>query len=171
MSHVAHTNEACPTSEWVMSHIWVSHVAHTNQSCPTDERVMSHRWTSHVTHMVESCLTYERVMLHIWTSHVTQMHESCHTYERVMSHIWTSHITQMNVSLARPAQSPHDSFICVTHDICVMWLVHMCDMTRSYVWHITRMNVSRIVRPAQSWFLISDVCEKLFIHCKVVSSF
>jgi len=25
----------------------------------------------------------------------------------------------------------HDSFICVT------WLIHMCDMTRSYMWHVS----------------------------------
>ena len=30
----------------------------------------------------------------------------------------------------------HDSFICVT------WLVHMCDMTHSYVWHASPLRVT-----------------------------
>ena len=82
---------------------------------------MSHIWMSRVTHMNESCHTYEWVTSHIWMSHVTLMNESCHTYEWVMSHIWMSHVTHMNES-------------CHTYE----WLIHMCDMTHSYVWHLSR---------------------------------
>jgi len=55
----------------------------------------------------------------------------------------------------------HDSFICVTwlihvcdmthsyvwHDsfICVTWLVHVCDMTRSYVWHHSFIRVTWLI--------------------------
>jgi len=45
--------------------------------------------------------------MNTWMSRVTRMKEACHTY---MPH-------------------SYDSFICVT------WLIHMCDMTHSYVWH------------------------------------
>ena len=93
---------------------------------------MSHIWMSHVTHMSESCRTYEWVMSHIWMSHVTHMNESCHTYEWVMSHIYDSFIcVTWLIQMCAMTHSYvwHDSFICVT------WLIHMCDMTHSYVWH------------------------------------
>ena len=77
---------------------------------------------------------------------VAHMNESCRTYEWVMSHIWMSHewyalIRQISNTLTHDVinlihmcdmtQSYvwHDSFICVT------WRIHMCDMTHSYVWH------------------------------------
>ena len=63
-------------------------------------------------------------MSHIWFTH---MNESCHTCEWVMSHIWMSHVTHMNVT-ALPIRM---TFIFM----CVIWLIHMCDMTYPYVGH------------------------------------
>jgi len=55
----------------------------------------------------------------------------------------------------------HDSFICVTwlihmcdmthsyvwHDsfICVTWLIHMCDMNHSFVWHDSFICLTRLI--------------------------
>ena len=47
-------------------------------------------------------------------SHVPHVNESCPTCERVMSHMWMSH-------------EQDDTFICAP------WLLHMWDMTHSYV--------------------------------------
>jgi len=38
-----HLNEPSCTSEWVMSHMWVSRVTHVSESCHACEWVMSHR--------------------------------------------------------------------------------------------------------------------------------
>ena len=113
-------NIACHTSEWVLSHIWVSHVTHMNASCHMYEWFMSHIWISHVTHLSESCHTYEWVMSNIWMSHVTGINESCHTYEWFMSHVWIRHVTRMNTSC------------------------HTYEYVMSYVWmsHGTRMEES-----------------------------
>jgi len=108
--------ESCHTYEWVMLHISKSHVTHMNESCHIYDWVMSHIRMSHVTHTNESWHTYEWVMSHIWMSHVTHMNESCHTYEWVICHMPSRR--QMSWS-----------FICVT------WLIRMCDMTHSFVWH------------------------------------
>jgi len=51
------------------------------------------------------------------------------SYARVNSHLEVTHWYVW-----------HDSFIWVTWLIhtCVIWLIHMCDMTHSYVWHDSR---------------------------------
>jgi len=72
---------------------------------------------SHGTHMNESWHTYEWVMAHIWMSHGTHMNESCHTYEWVMEHIWMCHIMDKIFGIRS------------------IWLIQMCALTHSYVWH------------------------------------
>jgi len=78
------------------------------------------------------------VMSHIWMSHVS-WHDSFIRISAtcVMSHIWMSHVSwhdsfiRISATCVMSATCRyvwHDSFICVT------WLIHMCDMTHSYVW-------------------------------------
>ena len=113
---------------------------------------MSHVWMSHVTRMNESCHTYEWVMAHVWMSHVTRMNESCHTYEWVMSHVWLSHVTgeQCDEQPRRTSLRGGSGFICVT------WLIHMCDMTHSYVWHDSFICVTWLIH---MWDMTHrDVC-------------
>ena len=69
-------------------------------------------------------------MWHIWTSHAT------HTCK------WaTSHIPRSRVADAPNCQErqQHNLFIYVT------WLVHMCDVTHSYVWHDSCICVTRLI--------------------------
>jgi len=47
---VAHTNDPCHTSQWVMSHMWIIHVTHTNESCRTYDWVLSLIWMSGAAH-------------------------------------------------------------------------------------------------------------------------
>jgi len=130
------------THEWVTSHIQMSHVTHVNESCHTYEWgmshilkkkwVMSHIWMSHKcrefgamcatcgvlgAHMNES--SHECATSHIRIPHITHRNESCHTYKWVTTHIWMSQATNAGCR------------VCIR----VTWLVHMCDMTRSFVWH------------------------------------
>jgi len=133
-------------TQWVMSHIWMSHVTHMNESCRTYEWVMSHIWMSHVahicmshvTHMNESCHSYGRVMSHIWMSHVAHMNESRHTSAWVIRYVEMSHVTHMDESChickslhTYEYESSHIWMICED----LTWLIHMCDMTHSYVQH------------------------------------
>jgi len=85
-------------------------------SCNTQEWVKSHIWMSHITHMNQSCRTYERIMYH--------------TYESVMPHIWRSHATHIHES-----RHTYESRVHHSCQICVTWLIYMCDVTHLYVWH------------------------------------
>ena len=116
------------------------------ESCHTFEWVMSHVWMSHVKRVNESCHTYKWVMSHIWMSHVTHMNESCHTHEWVKSHIWMSHSCLMNICVVWLVQMCDMTHSYVWHDsfICVTWLIHTCDMTHSYVWHESLMTDSYV---------------------------
>jgi len=76
-------------------------------------------YTSHM-----SCQTYEWVMSHTWMSHVPHMN-------KVISHIWMSHVTHTNESCPTYERVPASCIVFV----CVTWLVHVCDMFPSCVWH------------------------------------
>ena len=83
-------------------------------------------------------------MSHVWMSHVTHMNESCRTSEGVMSHITQSHSandTYLSYDIWQVIchRLWHDLFICVT------WLIHMCDMSRSYVWHDSFICVTWLI--------------------------
>jgi len=161
MSHVTHTNESCHpykqscithmnesyhAQEWVMSHMWKSHVAHDNESwhsyepqhySTTDTQwVMSHTRDWAIIH-IQDCVTCEWVMTLIWdTTHSHVWHDSgLLDHGRAMrhvSHMWLSHYThtgQCHMWMSHDTHTGHDSFTCVT------WLIHICDMTHSHVWH------------------------------------
>jgi len=78
--------------------------------------VASHLHTSRVvSHGIltrESCHTYMWVTV---VSHGTLTRESCHTY------MWVTAMT--------------NAYVCPDSFLCVPWLIHMCAMTHSYVWH------------------------------------
>jgi len=59
----------------------------------------------------------------------------CHTYEWVMSHIWKEYVT---------------------------WLIHICDMTHSYVWHDSFICVT--------WYVWHDHCDTIVMRCIWVMS-
>ena len=132
----------CHTYEGVMS---LSHVTNMIQSRHAYYCVISHVCISHVTHMNESwlmfdlclCHTYEWVMSHIWMSHATNMIESYHMCDWVMSHIWMSH-TYKWVMLRAWLSHTYECAMTQSHMwhdsiIFVARLIHMCDMTHSYV--------------------------------------
>ena len=82
--------------------------------------------------------THEWVTSHTWMSHVTHMNESCHT--------WMSHIAHYFIGA-------HDSFMCVTRPI------HVCDMTRLWVWlthlwmwHDSFMSVTWLIHEWHAWY-------------------
>jgi len=119
---------------------------------------MSRIQTSHVTHINESShawnIVFQRLAAQVSMSHVTNIDESCHTYKWVMSRmkrrlsearttsfrITTHHPKILNGFTRRVCRNylTKTGLRCepLKHDVsCVTWLIYMCDMTRSYVWH------------------------------------
>jgi len=97
------------------------------------------------------------VTSHTWMSHVTHINESCHTYECTTCEYWGD-VRSGRFKLSR-----------VTHNSCVTWRIHVCDMSRvtchthecvmSHIWmgHNTHTNVpTRIWRRCQ--IQINHVC-------------
>ena len=79
--------------------------------------------------MNESCHTHEWVVLHIWLSHVTHKEEWHVPWMQLDSFciVFVSCVYMHVTSIVF-------IFVHVWHDssICLIWLIHMCDMTRSY---------------------------------------
>jgi len=164
MSHVTHMNVSFYTPQTIRRQWRDTHThTHTHTDDPwrvnpdyhTRKWVTSHVWMGHVTHLNESCHTSEWVMSHIWLSLVTHMHESWHTSEWVMAHIWMSHGThrkelrylELSVvgflrSEPRLRGQPPQIRACR----CVPSLIHACDMTHSYVWHVSFIYVIWLIR-------------------------
>jgi len=118
MSHGAHLQTSCHTSEWVMSHIWMSHVTHLNEPCHTckihkadtvtgwrrpikclklqvicrkraiNYRALLQKTTQKDKASYGSSPLFNAANIGIW--HI-QANESCHTYRRVMAHVCRSH--------------------------------------------------------------------------------
>ena len=97
-------------------------------------------------HANEPCYTYEWVTSRMWMSHVPHVNESCHTYKWVMSHVG------LIIHMCGPSRTQQGSldhtqrdFTCmcdtthsyIWHDefIHVTWLIHIRDITRSYMWY------------------------------------
>jgi len=152
---------SCRTYEWVTLRIWMSpfanyfdlslvaewyHVEHMEESRCAYEWVMSHIWMSHVAHTSESRRAYKWVMLRIRMSRVARMNGSRCAYGWVTSHNWLHCVTGGRAEWQRldcydvgcprwPSWGVwRDSFTCVT------WLIHVCDVTHSYVWHDAFMS-------------------------------
>ena len=100
--------------------------------------------------MNDSCHTYELGISHLWMRHSIYMNESCHTFEWVMSHVYMRHVTHIHIAriiiislLLLSHMTHHVCNMCdmkysyVWHDlfISVTWLIHVRDVTPSYMWH------------------------------------
>ena len=114
MSHITRIHESrykCYSSEWVMSHTWISYEVATISNLPKSVGHFCKRAPPK-----RSCYTWntsEWVMcdmtrVHLWYD-VVWLIEMLHIS---MSHVYTSHVTH------------------VTHlnESCVTWLVYTCDM-------------------------------------------
>jgi len=124
--------ESFHSCKWVVTPMWMTYVT----QC---EWVMSHIWMSHVAHMNEACRTYEWVMSHMRMSHVTHENESCHTCkwgvpQMGMTHVTSHNETWLQLKFHRVIEVMFHCVTWCTSFMCVMWLIHLCDVTHSFVW-------------------------------------
>jgi len=143
MSRVAPINESWHTYKWVLSNIWMSRVGKMNESChtyegvscPTSEWVMSHMYLNESGHtymwhdpliratsrshrrqkLACSCRMAALVSRRSWVRphtrmiHVTRTSASCRTYTSVIPYVWMSHVAL--------------SFCCMAaHAYCSSWV-------------------------------------------------
>jgi len=162
MGHVTHINGSCYTCDCVLPN--TNTLRHTTKRMQAMPNVSHHVWMIHITfewvtshmnvsHHIWMChITYEWVTLHMNKSrHKCNKHGS--VYKNVSYHIWMGRVTYEWVT-SRIFEScthgiAHSSIASVfiyfltsraTHEwICmhlyVTRLIHICDITHSYVWH------------------------------------
>jgi len=175
-------NESCPT------HMNESCPTHMNESCPT------HMNESCPTHMNESSCTYDQAFnsakwaaspslrpwspipcaLH-WVSASSTSQSQVFFFSPVFfgtdSNVWQSFtcVTWLIYTCVTRLHVWHDAFICEWHDlfVCMTWLIHMCDMTHSYVWHVSFIYKETYVK---TWYFFtnkkSDISLHIFLICK-----
>jgi len=90
--------------------------------------------------------THTHIHTHIHTHTHTQAHTHIHTHTHTHTHIHHAHTHSDMIYL----HAWHDSFICLTF-IFATWFIHMCDMTRSYIWH----GMSRSYVWHNSWMCVT----------------
>jgi len=120
----------------------MSHVTKLQELCRIYEWVMWH-----------ACMMYEWVMSHMCMSRVTHINELCHTWVSVwcMLRLWIDH-------------APHRDPCATNSFICVTRLMHIYDMTHSYiVWCMLRLwigHVNYLNGSCQKYKgVVSHVCE------------
>jgi len=171
--HVAYTNESYPLSFSFPQHVWMSHLAHINEPWRIERAVVwccsvlqcVAVCCSVLQCVAVCCSVLQCAVLRIWMSHGVQCVAVCCSVLRcvavccsvlqcfmfacewAMAYIWMSRIARVNSSSRRyewAVSAPSflfswDSFKSTT------WLICMCDMTHSYVWHDSFICVTRLI--------------------------
>jgi len=135
VSHVTHVHESCQGESW-HTNTWVT-------ACRSGCRVCQ-RWVWVMSHMS-----------HVSMRHVTNVNYQCRIRECIMSYhflpksncsiLRVSGVNYMMTVLSRSLDmcdmtlSWHDSLT------CVKWLIHMRNMTHSYVWHDSFIIVTWLI--------------------------
>jgi len=115
-------NVSCHAYEWVTSHIYMRHITRMNSS--------NHLYSSIDEFIRVTCLMYMCDLTHSYVWHDTLICVTCRS---------ASHLHHTCCLCCVFTWRSHDSFVCVTG------LIHMCDMTRSYVRHDSFIFVTRLI--------------------------
>ena len=117
--------------------VWMSPDSdtHTNESLSAYERGISFIWMSHDK-------IYERVMSHIPLRHVPYTNESCPTYKWAMLQILMCRDRDKH---RNESSSTYGWGMSPSSFIFATWLIHMRDMTHSYVCHDSFICVTWLI--------------------------
>jgi len=152
-SHVTNMNESCHAHDisprdWVATHDWFirdvtsSFVTWLFHSCVATQSLRRYitcvTWRIHMCHMTHSYMQHSSFMCHT-TRSPCRMRDTTHSHTRMHMHLMTY------------TYEWRDSFVRVTRlcrlavlvtrrihmrtFICATWLIRICDMTHSYLWH------------------------------------
>jgi len=154
MGHVTHVNESSHTCEWVLS-LWMSRVVYYEIGCLLRNRVFTTKYEPHYGVAAMSRLLQiigfvcKRAL---WT----RRYSAKETY-----------------NFKEPTNCSHSIalipcvLVCVSF-ICVTWLIHMCDMTHSYVWHDSFICVTCLIHmcdmPHSHVWHASFACVIFLVH-------
>jgi len=136
----------------------VTRLRHETQHTATHCNTLQHTATQYSTlqqgHVDEWVMTHTR-MSHAyeswWRVAYTSVSSSWNIWYEFVTYIWREFVTHMTRRVAYASDSRmnawfhHDEFVSIRPSICgcvrcgslicEAWLIHMCDMTHSYVWH------------------------------------
>jgi len=188
-------------------HLWRD-MTHSSVTWPvqctshvTHEWVMSrHRWMSHVTeNLLHNAVAFGAGMsgiwfIHTWVWYDSFIHDMTFFYKKglynvrphtqsethcLCKHLAATWLFKMNlyrkealivrelgmsaiwlIHMCDMTHSYvwHDAFICVT------WLIHMCDMTHSYVWHDAFICVTWLIHMCDMTFHLCDMTHSYVWH-------
>ena len=120
----------------------------------------------HLEVLVESCRTYEWVM--------SLTNESCHIWARHVGYESEHHHNDISNCLHLKCDMTQSYLTWLIRKwnnwfICAIWLIHMCDMTRSYVRHDSIICATWLIHKCDmTHFYVrydSFICTTWLIHC------
>jgi len=102
---------------------------------------MNNMWIRILQHTATHCYT----LLHTATHCYTLVHTATH----LLHHHVDSHLHHMRIEMKRNSIERHNlsanklwySWIRRHQFMCATWLIHMCNMTRSYTWDMTHSQI------------------------------
>jgi len=119
-------------------------------------RVKSHIWMSHVTRMNESWLLIDAGMNYYWCLY-THLRSAPGSWQFHLQRVASRHVCVRGWPWYYSGLNA--SFICLL--ICATWLIHVCGMTHSYVWHDSLRCVTWLIHMCDMTHL--DVWHDSFI--------
>jgi len=102
-----------------------------------------------------------------------QSNETCHAFMCVMWLMWVRHVTRVNIPEQWRGRGAYYRLVAGTSNLIfdrlfdrATWLIHMCDMTHSYVWHDSFICVTRLIHicdVTHSYVWLVHACANLIL--------
>jgi len=184
-SLVAHMNSSCQTYECVMAvqrahAIFALSMRHTLQHTATHCNALRYIWMhviyiyTHVSARVLSriwiriCNKCTRIHMNKCNAYIHMyIHESCHAYKyTISSHSQQTGATPWLIRICDMTLSKTMARLCDMTQayMCVTWLIHVRDTTRSYVWYDPFICVAWPTAEAQATNLLEEQMQHTHTH-------
>jgi len=133
---------------------WLIHIRDMTHSCVWHDTFTCVTWLIYMCDMTHSCRRRDSFICVTWLIHMCDMthsyvwHDSFIRVTWLIPCMWHDTFIHMNESAQTNLlrNTPVSLYACHMSTIkCVTWLVHMCDMTHSYVWHDSFIRVTWLI--------------------------
>jgi len=134
----------------------------------THESVMLHTWISHVTRVRESCHTHTLSLFRLWDchGHLSSVFASIHVFNSICNllqtlqqdpkkiingpcHAYIQSCMRTYIRTYTHAHTHTHKHIWIAYVLIllirVIWLIHTCEVTHSYVWNDSFMHVTWLI--------------------------